>query len=79
MSTHQIMPVKINTYYVPIYIRGMVVFVNKVSKRNKDQFVMNVDWFRKDDTTGKFISMDINQDVVIDRNTFNKEWKQIDL
>jgi len=73
------MPVQIRSYYAPSYIRGMAVYVHKVSRRDKDKFVMNVDWYRKDDVTNKFMSMDLNQDIVIDPKTFGTEWKKLDI
>lgn len=73
------MPVQIRTFYTPTHIRGMAVYVIKVARRDKNKFVMTVDWFRKDDHTNKFINMDITQDIVIDPKTFATEWKKLDI
>ena len=53
---------------------GLCILVNKWTKRKPKEFLINVLWYRFDDKNYKWIDMQIDQDMVINSDTFNKEW-----
>lgn len=58
---------------------GMCILIKKWTKRAPKEFLINVDWYRFDDKNFKWADMGIEQDMVINSDTFEKEWKELDL
>jgi hypothetical protein len=58
---------------------GLCVLIHKYTKRAPKEFMINVNWFRYDDKTFKWLDMNIDQDMIVNHDTFNKEWKELDL
>jgi len=58
---------------------GMCILIKKWTKRSTKEYLINVDWYRFDDINYKWTDMDIEQDMVVNTDTFEKEWKELDL
>ena len=69
--------VKVKKYYGSVFTPGMAIFVNKATKRDIETIELNVEWFRLDDVTYRYVSMGVNQDMVVKKETFSNEWREL--
>lgn len=58
-------------------MKGLAIEIKKFSKRAPKEFLLTVEWYRKDDTTLKYASMNISQEMVVNTDSFGNEWKQL--
>lgn len=72
-------PFKINVYYKSLTMPGLCILIHKWTKRKPKEFLVNVNWYRFEDKQFKWIDMNIEQDMVLNSDTFDKEWRELDL
>lgn len=60
-------------------MRGMCILIKKWTKRSPKEYLINVDWYRFDDENFKWADMGIEQDFVVNSDSFNSEWRELDL
>lgn len=72
------MPQKL-AYYESVFNPGMAIYVTKIKKRDANTFELNVQWYNRNDVSGRYLSMGIMQDIVVKGDTFESEWKKLDL
>lgn len=72
------MPEKL-TYYESVFNPGMAIYVTKVKKRDANTFELNVQWFEQNKVSNRYLSMGIIQDIVVKGDTFESEWKRLNL
>lgn len=56
---------------------GLGIKILKFTRRKDNEFLLTVDWYRKEDKTHKWMSMDVEQEMVVNTDTFEKEWKEL--
>lgn len=71
------LPIKINTLYSSKMMYGLGIKILKFTRRKDNEFLLTVDWYRKEDKTHKWMSMDVEQEMVVNTDTFEKEWKEL--
>lgn len=73
------MPFKIRSFYKGIFFKNMAIYLNTFTRRDKKEYVLNVDWYRFDDTLKKYVTLGIQQDMVVNTDTFDSEWKPLEI